>query len=336
MTAKKNSANNSGSKTLVGLLVCGVIVVFLLVFVDFVAVADTFIGLGYTPSAGVEELIEKDDLTKNGLRILKASKPELLGAAEFNSKCYSDLERENSVLGCYANNSIYVYDIQNDELDGIKETVLAHELLHAVWHRMSIYERRGLYDDLDQVYAANKDELSEHMSGYTDEEHYDELHSVIGTQIGNSKLTQKLREHYAKYFNKQQTIVSYYDNYNGKFKSLEKRAAELEVLINQKKEQIEAKTQKYESESADLIKNINSFNSRAATGGFADSASFYAERNELVTRQARLQEDYNALNALIVETNTLITEYNSSVVEVGKLYDSVDSRIEKPAGSIDN
>lgn len=336
MTAQKNPSGKGTAKAIVFLLFCGLIGVLAYLFVDFAAITDTFLGSGFEPSAEVAALIESDDLTKTGLRIMNASKPELLEASEFNGICYSGLERESSVLGCYTNNSIYVYNIQNDELDGIKETVLAHELLHAVWHRMSYNDRKNLYDDLDQIYFANLDELGSHMEGYASEDHYDELHSVIGTQISSDKLTADLREHYAKYFNNQQKIVSYYEKYNSKFAALEKRTTELEAQINARKAQIETKTQKYESESADLIKNIESFNARAENGGFADSASFYAERNELVSRQNQLQADYVALNELISETNELIAEYNNNVVEVGKLYDSVNSRVAAPASSIED
>ena len=326
--------NHNGAKILLTLIVLAGICAAAIHFVDFVAVSDTFLGINYAPSTEMAELIGKDEFTKTGERILKASRPELLEAVDFNSKCYSGTEEENSVLGCYTNNTIYVYNIQNKDLDGIKETVLAHELLHAVWHRMGIDERRALYQDIDAIYEANKDELGEHMAGYASEDHYDELHSVIGTQISSDKLTESLREHYAKYLVDQSRIVSYYDSYNGKFKVLEKRATELEAQIETNRTRIETMTAKYESDAEDLLKNINSFNARAENGDFADSASFYAERNELVARQNQLQNDFESLNSLISETNAMIQEYNNSVIEVGKLYDSVNSRIQEPATQI--
>lgn len=326
--------NHNGAKILLTLIILAGICAAAIHFVDFVAVSDTFLGINYEPSTEMAELIGKDEFTKTGERILKASRPELLEAVDFNSKCYSGAEEENSVLGCYTNNTIYVYNIQNKDLDGIKETVLAHELLHAVWHRMGIDERRALYQDIDAIYEANKDELGEHMAGYASEDHYDELHSVIGTQISSDKLTEGLREHYAKYLVDQSRIVSYYDSYNGKFKVLEKHATELEAQIEANRTRIETMTAKYESDAEDLLKNINSFNARAENGDFADSASFYAERNELVARQNQLQNDFESLNSLISETNAMIQEYNNSVIEVGKLYDSVNSRIQEPATQI--
>lgn len=324
----------SGLKILLSLIVFGGICAAIIYFVDFTAVADTFLGINFEPSAEMAELINRDNLTKTGERILNASKPELLEAEEFNSTCYTGTENESSVLGCYTNNAVYVYNIQNKDLDGIKETVLAHELLHAVWHRMSYNDRRALYHDIDMVYSANQEELGEHMAGYADEDHYDELHSVIGTQIASEDLTDALREHYAKYFENQSKIVSYYNTYNGKFKALEKRVAELEAQIETNRARIESLTAKYESDAEDLLKNINSFNARAESGSFSDSASFYAERNELVARQNQLQADYETLNTLINETNTMIQEYNNNVLEAGKLYDSVNSRVQTPSTQI--
>lgn len=337
MTDKKQASNHGIAKLLFTLVVLGVVVFVAANFVDFSAVSDTFAGLNYHPSEEMSVLIERDNLTKTGMRILRASRPELLEASEFNTKCYSGVERENSVLGCYANNdAIYLYDIQNEELNGIKETVLAHELLHAIWHRMGISERRALYEDIDKVYDAHTDELGQHMTGYRDDEHYDELHSVIGTQISSDQLPDSLRKHYAKYFNEQSKIVSYYNAYNGKFQKLEQRAKELSEKIDANREEIDRLTNDYETESADLLKNIQSFNARAENGGFSDSASFFAERNELVYRQNKLSEDFENLNSLIDETNELIGEYNNSVIEVGNLYDSVNSRVEKPAENIED
>jgi len=329
MATKKNSTNKGGVKFLVFLLTCGLLAFALIFFVDFVAVVDTFIGMNYVPSTELAQIIENDSLTTKATRILKASRPELLGPDEFNTKCYSGLEHESSVLGCYADNKIYVYDIDNEKLTGIKETVLAHELLHAVWHRMPIEERQALYADLEKVYAEQFDELGDHMAGYDESQHYDELHSIIGTQIAKEALTPALREHFAEYFSNQDGLITYYNAYNGKFKALEDRAEELSVKIEENRSKIDQMANEYETESLDLVNNIQSFNKRAANGGFVDRASFNAERNELIIRQNRLQEKYQSISNLIEETNTMINEYNDSVVEVGKLYDSVNSRINK-------
>ena len=331
-----NNKSHSARNTLIAFLAFGVVVFLAIKFVDFTAVVDTFLGMDFEASPELSDIIEKDNFTKKATRILKASKPELLNAGDFNSKCYSDLEKENSVLGCYTNNTIFVYDIDNAELNGIKETVLAHELLHAIWSRMSINERRDLYDDLEIIYRQEEKELSDHMSGYSEDEYYDELHSVIGTQVADEKLTAALRDHYAEYFESQAKIVGFYDAYNGKFKALENRARELEAEIEQRRTQIDNLTASYEAESRDLLANIESFNARAESGGFSDMASFYSERNALVSRQSQLNSNYEALNALIDETNALITEYNSNVVEVGKLYDSVNSRVQKPSAELND
>ena len=304
------------------------LVVFLIFGVDYTALSDLIEARGYEPTSEMAKLLEKDDLTSTGKRIFNASRPELQEADEFNANCYSGQDSSSSVLGCYTERRVYVYNITDSELDGIRETVLAHELLHAVWERLSTREKEKLEDDLEQVYQANKDALAEHMKTYGSDEYYNELHSVIGTQIPESSLGSELSKHYAKYFNNQGKIVAYYDKYNGKFERLEEEASSLAGQIDQKRAEIEQKTAKYQADFNSLSSDIDNFNARAESGSFNTQADFQAERAQLLSRQTQLNNDYDALSALIDETNSLIERYNDNVAVSNKLYDTINSRVD--------
>ena len=314
----------------------GVIAYLGISFGSLAAIGDAIKGAGYEPDAEMSQIIERDQFTKAGERILRATYPELEPASDFNQHCYSGTEKESSVLGCYSGDRIYVYDIDNAELDGIKETVLAHELLHAVWNRMNARERKALYDDLDSTYKIHMNELSEHMTQYSEDEYYDELHSVIGTQLSSADMTADLKTHYAKYFTSQSLIANFYDSYNAKFEALERKANELSEKIDNNKAQIESLTAKYNAAYDSLVADVDDFNARAAQpNGFVSRAQFDAERNQLISRQNNLNELYDQLNLLINTTNNLVEQYNNNVVQIGDLYDSVNSRVAKPSSVIE-
>ena len=336
-----NYKTKSGSVgTIIALIVVlafiGVIAYLGITFGSLTAIGDAIKGMNYKPDTEMAEVIKNDQFTKAGERILKATYPELEQASSFNQHCYTGSEKESSVLGCYSNDRIYVYDIDNAELNGIKETVLAHELLHAVWNRMSSKEQKALYADLESTYKQHASEFSEHMTQYAQEEYYDELHSIIGSQLSSSDMSEALKKHYAKYFTSQDIIADFYNSYNAKFEELEQKANTLSSQIDKNKAEIETLTNRYSAAYDSLVADIDNFNARASrTNGFASRAQFDAERNQLIYRQNALDQMYEELSLLINQTNSLVEQYNNNVIQIGDLYDSVNSRVEKPSSVIE-
>lgn len=331
----KSSSVGAIVALIITLVLIGVIVCLGIAFGSLTAISDVIKGSKYQPDAEMARVIENDQFTKSGERILRATYPELESASDFNQHCYSGAERESSVLGCYSSDRIYVYDIDNAELDGIKETVLAHELLHAVWNRMSDKEQKALYADLESTYKAHSNEMSEHMTQYSQDEYYDELHSIIGSQLSESDMTDALRKHYAKYFTSQNLIAKYYNSYNAKFKALEQKAEELSAQIEQYKVEVETLTSQYNTAYETLVADVEDFNARAnRPNGFYNRAQFDAERSQLLARQENLDQMYDQLSELINTTNALVEQYNNNAIQIGDLYDSVNSRVEKPSSMI--
>lgn len=308
-------------------LVIGAAVVFLF---DFYLITDTIASFSYQPSSEIAAIAERINLTGKGERILKASHAELQNADDFNTNCPNDT-KETSVLGCYYDWHIYVYDIDNRELDGIKEAVLSHELLHAVWQREKNWTKEELTPLLQSTYEKYKGDLEEHMKTYDDSYFVDELHSIIGTQIAPSALPMELREHYAEIFKNHTQIVTYFNQYNSKFVSLRKELAETGEIIEQMKKEIETKTEAYRQKTETLSKDIDAFNWNAANGFYGDnSTQFETDRTQLISRQETLNKEYQAIVDLVDETNKLVEEYNNNVVRSSNLYSSINSNIKKP------
>ena len=306
-----------------------IIVGGLITYLNRVAITDTIMAIGYTPSTEIQSIMADIELTDTGARIVRASRPEIQGATSFNQNCPTNTDA--ATLGCYYKQHIYVYDVTNTELAGIKQAVLAHELLHAAWSRLTSFERDQIAPYLKEVYEENKEALAKHMAIYTEDSQLDELHSVIGTEINPVKYPVALRTHYAKYFSNQNVVYGFYSKYHDKFVAIEKRTEELEKQIEVTQKQLDADTASYNQVYEQLNKDIEAFNKRANTeGGFASQHEFDTERSKLMQRRKELSAAYQELNTLTNELNALIEEYNQNIVRSTRLYDSIDSRAQKP------
>ena len=90
----------------------------------------------YQPTSDMVGFAERTTMTDGGKFYLYTSHPSLEKTQAFNTKC-DRKEATTAVLGCYASGKIYIYDVTNEQLDGIREVTVAHETLHAVYERMS-------------------------------------------------------------------------------------------------------------------------------------------------------------------------------------------------------
>jgi hypothetical protein len=68
--------------------------------------------------------------------------------------CLSN-DADTSILGCYYDRKIYIFDVDSDELNGVHQSTLAHELLHAIWERHPDDE---IAKELGAVYQKYHDE----------------------------------------------------------------------------------------------------------------------------------------------------------------------------------
>lgn len=304
------------------------IIAGVLVALNFQSIADTFSSFGYTPSEGIKQIGSSLDLTGDGNRIFLASRPALNTADEFNKSC--DAHEENaSVLGCFVGREIHIYNIESEQLAGIKESTAAHELLHAVWSRLSQDEKNTLTKELEAVYtdAKHNAQLEEDLKTYGAAERVDELHSRVGTEIKD--LPSSLEEHYAKYFKDQDKIVSFYNSYIAPFNELKQQITTLSSELTALKEQIDSKTSEYESRANALNNTISEFNNCANTlDCFTDRATFNARRAGLVAEQEVVNSLYQEVDNMIKEYNAKVNSYNDNVLKTRDLEKLISSKKE--------
>ena len=178
-------------------------------------VIDQFAVWQYEPDAAIVGYADRAGLTDEGRFLFYASRPEVLSEDGFDRICPTG-DEGFGVFGCYlpAERRIYLFDVTDDRLDGLEEVVATHELLHAVWDRMSQQERDAIGPLLeaeaaeladDETFAATIEFYGQSEPG----QRLNELHSMLGTEVAG--LSPALEAHYARYIDDRSAIVALHE-----------------------------------------------------------------------------------------------------------------------------
>lgn len=291
----------------------------------------------YSPSREIAELVDAAGMNDNGKFYFYSAEPVLDGTSEFNEEC--ERQEENSaILGCYKVGKIYIYDVSDKRLAGIEEVTAAHEMLHAVYERLSDQERTQVNALIDKEYqkllASDDQALQERMAYYERTEpgeRDNELHSIIATEV--SSINSDLEAHYSQYFSDRQKVVAHHDSYNSKFVELKKNSAQLKTDLEMLSDDINAMTEQYNADIATLNTAIEQFNTRAESGDFTTQAEFQSARDQLTDRIDELTKRRADIDIKIANYETKRKAYNENVDEENSLTRSLDSSL-APAPSI--
>jgi hypothetical protein len=276
----------------------------LLVFLYRQFLIDSYNAWTYHPSTEVASISKKAKLTDTGRFYLYASKPEINDRSSFNQHCVSKGEK-TALLGCYAVGRIYVFDVTDSRLDGIKEVTAAHEMLHAAYERLSDDERARIDRLVEAELASINDtrikELVELYDTTEPGERANELHSILGTEVAT--LDPQLEQYYTQYFLDRQVLVRLSAKYESFFSQINDEQNALVDELNSLAARITDESKNYNDNTNRLNADISSFNQRANNGGFASQDEFNAKRQDLLSRQAALQSERTTLNSMIAEYN---------------------------------
>ena len=281
----------------------------------------------YTPSSSVEKLDSSIKFTDKGLFTFYATKPAVLDSKDFNGQCPRQ-ETGSPILGCYTTEDrIYVFNVNNAELDGIQEVTAAHEMLHAAWRRMDVAEQKRMGDLLTAAYEKNATkELRDRMAYYQRTEPdaiTNELHSILGTEVPN--LGPELETYYAQYFQDRQAVLNLHAKYNTVYTNLYTRADTLYTNMETLSKSIETRSTTYTADVTLLSADINSFNSRANSGDFNSLAQFNREKAVLENRSSAIEARRVAIESDIATYNSYYDEYQKIASQIEVLNRSVDS-----------
>lgn len=282
----------------------------------------------YQPTAEIASLADRSGMSDKGRFYFYVTHPKLESAAEFNSDCRRG-EPANPILGCYIGgaDTIHIYDITNPELDGIKEVTAAHEMLHAVYARLSSAERDALVGPIEEAYARLKTkDLESRMEYYSrsgEDNRIPELYAILPTEF--SDIGPELEKHYAKYFDDRLKVVALHDSYSQAFVKLDSEISALSEGLDARLGFIEQERAAIDAATVALNAKVGRFNQRAERGDFASQQAFNSERSALESERLRLVARGESLNSAI-------TNYNNDVEKLSQL----GEKREQLTGSIDS
>ena len=300
-------------------------------------ISDYFLASSFEPSKRITELQHEIALTPTGDRVFLASQPTIGGRDQFSQWC-SEVEHteQGHVLGCFADRRIRLFEVTDERLQGVVETTAAHELLHAVFTRLSDGDRTALSKKLEREYQvlAEKDpEFKERMSlyeGLSKASFANELHSVLGTEVAD--LPQDLEEHYAHWLKDRTRIVDWYDSYHSVFTELSQEADGLSAELESLRSDIESRSADYDAAVKQFNLDAADFKARNERYEFSGKEDLFNEiRAELLARQQALEVTVQGIQADIDRFNELrerLIELNGISVE---LNDVLDSKLPTPS-----
>ncbi len=307
----------------------------LLLLVNRQLVIDQISVWQYHPDSHVITLADRAAMSDQGKFYFYASHPVLESTQDFNDKCERK-EESVAILGCYNGRYIYLFNVTDSRLDGIREVTAAHEMLHAAYDRLSEGERKELGMLLDDEYNKLKtdEKLAERMAFYARTEpgeRQNELHSVIGTEIAN--VSSKLEEYYERYFTDRSKVVTLHHTYASVFDELHNRAKKSSEQLTNLGDRIEADTVDYNTAVTQLNEDIVAFNEKAENGGFSSQGEFESARRALVSRATQLDADRDSVSEQVKQYEALRQELISISSQSDALNRSIDSSL-APAPSL--
>ena len=251
----------------------------------------------YQPSTAISKLASDASMTDEGRRLFYVYYPELLEKPNFQGKCLTG--EETIVLGCYiSQDKIYVFDVNDERLEGVEQVTAAHEMLHVVYERLTDSERAKI-DKLTLEYfdSLGDDRLNKTIENYRKRDPSvvpNELHSILGTEFRD--LPKELEDHYNNYFLDRFSVVALAEAYETEFTSRENKIEE------------------YDSQLKILSDSINEQESQLALLG----SSLEVEKNQL----ERLRGDVDSYNAAVPVFNQKVIDYNNQLKNLRQDIDS--------------
>ncbi|MEO8785293.1 MAG: hypothetical protein ABI221_03225 [Candidatus Saccharimonadales bacterium] len=283
----------------------------------------------YQPPAPIAQLADQTTMTSYGRHLFYVYHPELQDSASFNRNCH--VTKAAIVLGCTVNlRGIYLYKVNDTQLNGIEQVTAAYEMLHVGYSRLSASERQHIDQLVLQEFNSIKvsqPQLATEAQSYLDTEGQaalpNELHSMMGTEVDH--LPPELEQYYARYFSNRQAIIQYKNQYQGVFTSRQatvtsddQQLTATQKIISSNESNLSNQAQAITTQRAQLEQwrssnQVDTYNNTVPA--FNQSINSY---NQLADQTQQLINDYNQLlgqrNALALEINQLTQKISSQPI----------------------
>ncbi len=311
-----------------------VFVALFVVWSNRYSIYDNFVLNSYSPNSDISQLSTASGMNSSGSKLFYTTKPRISDKAEFATECKNDKE-QTIVLGCFASVSvfggldvgnIYLYNVTDPRLAGVKEVTAAHEMLHAAYGRLSLAEKNKVDKLTAEAFArVNNPRIVEIVDNYRKQDPSvvpNELHSILGTEVAN--LGPELEAYYQKYFADRSKVVSLSQNYEKVMNEYKDQVDKIDADLSLRKAEIDSLETKLNSQSNSLNESKKQLNEYLRTG----QTAIY---NQQVPNYNSEVNSYNLQLAsyrnLLDEYNQLVDKRNSIATEQQTLIKGLDSRV---------
>jgi hypothetical protein len=280
--------------------------------------------LTYQPPPAVAKLAATTMMTDTARRLFYVNQPTIEATKSSLNLCKSS--EHTIVLGCYVpSKGIFLQAVTDSRLQGVMEVTAAHEMLHVVYQRMSIFEQSQINKQLQAVLnQLDNPRIRKIIQTYRDQDSRsvdNELHSILGTEVKD--LSPELEAHYRIYFTNRSAIVALSEQYEGRFTALRNKAKLLSQQLSMQNSALEELSERVKQES----KQVEVEGSTIQTAIVANPQTDYS------TRVATFNERVRNYNRLVVQLkqqtasyNQLVTERNSITLEEKSLFESLENK----------
>lgn len=309
-------------------LLCNVFAVYIVL--NRQHLIDQLVAWRYDMPAVIKIAAERTKLSDLGMFYVKASQTEFDDRAEFNRACGSLQNEKTIVIGCYTGKlrRVYVFNVTDPRLDGVRETSLAHEMLHAAYDRLSESERRyvdGLL--VAQEKTITDPRLKTLIAQYRVSEPgevVNELHSIFGTEV--RQLSPELETYYRRYFTDRTAVVGLKEAYEHVFTALDAEQNALVQQLNAIAADVNKRQAGYTAQLQALNTDIANFNTWTKSRN-ATRAEYEVRRAGLQSRIADIEKERVGINAQIDSYNTKKATLDALNVQAAGLNHSIDSKL---------
>jgi len=266
----------------------------------------------YEPPAQIVKLADETSMNDKTRKVFYVNRPDLQDKSSFKNSCVK--QEETIVLGCYVENTgIFLLKVDDPRLDGIIEVTSAHEVLHAMYDRLSD-EERAQVDKMTAKFFDNlkNDRIKSNVENYRKRDPSvvpNELHSILATEVRD--LSPELEAYYSRYFKDRKAVVGLSEKYEETFIRLEDQVQAYRSQLDNLRKSLDANEQQVNSLGGQVDVERKRLDDQLNSGQVEEYNAGVAGFNGLVNRY----------NALIQARKSMIAEYNRIV----ELYNDVAS-----------
>lgn len=297
-----------------------------------------FLQTTYEPSSPeIEALALATTMTPDAQQVFYQQDPKIAPKSQFHSLCskvHRNLE-ETVLLGCFTSNghrgNIIIQSVTDHRLEGTMEVVAAHELLHAVYQKLSRREREELAPRLVKAAEQVDDSfLLPIIEGYQKGNrriYHNELHSYLGTELEDLG-DPKLEQHYQKYFSDRQQVVALSKQSRSTLTKLDSQADQLVSEIDQLEINLQQEETTLKTMSDDLdyqARRLDNFKSELLGLRRQTEASLSNGDSSLVSQFEREQEQFNSE---VREYNYQVESHRNRVAEFNQDFEIYQQKIQ--------